>query len=77
MPSKLVRRVGIRLFELGVLYGVLGVLTFLLIRSIEVAWPMLYGMVLPLLVLITVSFAVFHACVLPGSRRPRHNEDSG
>ena len=34
MPSKLVKRVGIRLFELGALYGVLGVLIFLLTRSI-------------------------------------------
>jgi hypothetical protein len=29
MPPKFVRRVGIRLFELGALYGVLGVLIFL------------------------------------------------
>jgi hypothetical protein len=76
MPSKLVRRVGIRLFELGVLYGVLGVLIFLLIflltrtGSIEVAWPMLYGMVLPMFVLFTVILLYFMpvSCRVVGNR---------
>ena len=70
MPSKLVRRVGIRLFELGALYGGLGVLIFSLIRSIEVALPMLYGMVLPALVLFTVILLYFMpvSCRVVGDR---------
>jgi hypothetical protein len=70
MPPKFVRRVGIRLFELGALYGVLGVLIFLLIRSVEVAWPMLYGMVLPMLVLFTVILLYFMpvSCRVVGDR---------
>jgi hypothetical protein len=71
MPSKLVRRVGIRLFELGALYGILGVLTFsLIIRRIEVAWPMLYGVMLPMLALITVILLYFMpvSCRVVGNR---------
>jgi len=71
MPSKLVRRVGIRLFELGALYGVPGVLTFsLIIRRIEVAWPMLYGVMLPMLALITVILLYFMpvSCRVVGNR---------
>ncbi|MFZ8838390.1 MAG: hypothetical protein ACO2PM_05530, partial [Pyrobaculum sp.] len=70
MTSKLVRRVGIRLFELGALYGFPGVLIFLLTRSIEVALPMLYGMVLPALVLITVILLYFMpvSCRVVGNR---------
>jgi len=69
MPSKLIRRVGIRLFELGAVYGVLGVLIFLLTRSIEVALPMLYGIV-PVLVLITVALLYFMpvSCRVVGNR---------
>ena len=71
MPSKLVRRVGIRLFELGALYGVPGVLTFsLIIRRIEIAWPMLYGVMLPMLALITVILLYFMpvSCRVVGNR---------
>ncbi len=70
MPSKLVKRVGIRLFELGVMYGVPGVLTFSLIGRIEVAWPMLYGLVLPILALITVILLYFMpvSCRVVGNR---------